>query len=244
MRRIRESEWTPDMYLRVHAVGEQIGVIFPPLDPQQKIPLDAILIPGGGVQKDGNVLPWVRARLDAARGLEHLARYVITLSRGTAHKPPVIVNGIPVHEADAGKKYLIEQGVTPEKIRAETESLDTLGNAFYSRTMHTDPLELRNLLIINSAALMILKTFHTFYWVFNLPPQNGYNLHILITPNVGLTQEALDARLSKEIGSRRRFAGLMNRIKTLSELGEYMLSDEYKTGAKTGKLGVKELESY
>ncbi len=38
-----------------------------------------------------------------------------------------------------------------ERIWAETASLDTIGNAYFARVIHTDPAGLRRLLVVNSA---------------------------------------------------------------------------------------------
>lgn len=244
MRRIRETEWSPDIYFRVHEAGEQIDEVFPLLDPKEETPLDAILIPGGGLQANGEVTPWVRERLEAARRLEDRARYLITLSKGTIYKAPVMIDGVPIHESVAGKRYLIASGVPEEKIIVETESLDTLGNAFYARTLYTDTRQLRRLLILTSGFHMVVRAFNIFYWVFNLPPENGYEIHKLSTPNVGFTAESLTARLRKELESTRHFMALEQKIKTLSQLADYMHSPEYKNGAQAQEQNLDVLRSY
>ena len=65
------------------------------------------------------------------------------------------------------------------RILAETCSYDTIGNAFFARTVHTDPRGLRRLLIVNSKFHMP-RTEAIFRWVFGAAPDCGYDLVIRI----------------------------------------------------------------
>lgn len=154
-------------------------------------PLDAIVIPGGGSQRDESCtsLPLsVRRRLDLGlqRWYEHIAAfpsapqpYLIVLSAGTVHRPNFINSaGWPISEATSGAQYLVEmsaqgkQPVPPEKILRENVSLDTIGNAFFTRVMHTDVLRLRRLHVITSA-FHFPRTKAIFEFVFAIPaPSN------------------------------------------------------------------------
>ena len=99
---------------------------------------DAIIIPGGGLS-EGRPLAWVTARLDAALLHAKDTRYFLVLSRGTTHKqPPLDANGFPVDESAASARYLIERGITPSRVLLESWSLDTIGNAAFSRLMHAE----------------------------------------------------------------------------------------------------------
>ena len=111
---------------------------------------DAIIIPGGGVRENGALPLWVTRRLDRAVEL-HSGEYIITLSAGTVHKTAILnESGFPVFESAAGANYLLKQGMKPEKILSETISYDTIGNAYFARIIHVDPMELRKLLVITS----------------------------------------------------------------------------------------------
>jgi uncharacterized SAM-binding protein YcdF (DUF218 family) len=111
---------------------------------------DAILIPGGGLQIDGSLPPWVCNRLDKAVEISS-TRFFITLSRGTFHKaPPRDKDGFPIDESLAGARYLIARGVPKDRVLFETTSFDTIGNALFSRLIHIEPLKLVRLLVITS----------------------------------------------------------------------------------------------
>eukprot|EP00039_Didymoeca_costata_P014211 m.227046 g.227046 ORF g.227046 m.227046 type:complete len:69 (+) comp15970_c0_seq4:88-294(+) len=49
---------------------------------------DAVIVPGGGLTKDGQPNSFVEARLDSAAQFKGKCKYFILLSRGTPHKPP------------------------------------------------------------------------------------------------------------------------------------------------------------
>ena len=51
--------------------------------------VDAVLVPGGGIDPAGRPTAWVRARLDRAMEIADGTR-IITLSAGTTHKPPPV----------------------------------------------------------------------------------------------------------------------------------------------------------
>ncbi len=153
---------------------------------------------------------------------------LLCLSAGTAHMPQLLsADGLPVWESTACAAYLAEHDPTidPRNIYVETTSYDTIGNAFYARTTHTDWNGWRTLLIITNEFHMD-RTRTIFDWIFSLPsrsslsspPQtkrtgrkgqrnndddNLYNLFYLQSPNVGLTEEAAVARKEREASSTR-----------------------------------------
>ena len=99
---------------------------------------DAVLIPGGGLTPSGELTPFVRARLD--RALAHSADFYIALSAGTTHLPPPLdARGYPIPESIPAAQYLHERGVPRGRILIETSSYETIGNAFFTRTIHADP---------------------------------------------------------------------------------------------------------
>lgn len=99
---------------------------------------DAVIIPGGGLSQN-QPLPWVSARLDAALRHAEETQFFLVLSRGTTHKPPPLdADGFPVDESMASARYLIDRGVAPSRVLIESWSLDTIGNAAFSRLMHCE----------------------------------------------------------------------------------------------------------
>ncbi|MGF1461249.1 MAG: hypothetical protein ACFBSG_19745, partial [Leptolyngbyaceae cyanobacterium] len=87
---------------------------------------DAVLIPGGGLQPSGGLVPWVQVRLDGAIALVPQPHFFIPLSAGTTHKPPPLDSlGFPILESVAAATYLQRQGIDSARILPETVSLDT-----------------------------------------------------------------------------------------------------------------------
>ena len=143
---------------------------------------DAIIVPGGGLKNDGSPHEWFRARLDRALEVQTGKEYIICLSGITPHKRPVLnERGFPVYESLAAAEYLMGRGVKPQRILMEYTSKDTIGNAYFARVIHTDPLCLKNLLVITSGFHMP-RVREVFDWVFGLRPRMvdyriEYNFH-------------------------------------------------------------------
>ena len=113
--------------------------------------VDAVLIPGGGLLPSGEVVPWVQARLERAIALTPPPTYFLPLSAGTTHKaPPLDAEGFPIWESVAAGRYLMARGIASYRILPETISLDTIGNAYFARIQHLEPLQLRRLHVITS----------------------------------------------------------------------------------------------
>jgi uncharacterized SAM-binding protein YcdF (DUF218 family) len=76
---------------------------------------------------------------------------VLCLSAGTAHVPQLVssVSGLPVWEATASSAYLLRHHNLTQ-VFVETTSYDTIGNAYYARTSHTEWNGWRTLLIVTS----------------------------------------------------------------------------------------------
>jgi uncharacterized SAM-binding protein YcdF (DUF218 family) len=184
---------------------------------------DAVLIPGGGLMPSGELTPFVRARLD--RALAHSADFYIALSAGTTHLPPPLdARGYPIPESIPAAQYLHERGVPRGRILIETSSYETIGNAFFTRTIHADPRDLRRLLIVNSRFHMP-RTEAIFRWVFGAAPARGYDLSFESTEDIGLSPEALEARAERE---RASLAGIHNAaasITTLSGIHQWLFTE-------------------
>mmetsp|Transcript_32696 Transcript_32696/g.103501 ORF Transcript_32696/g.103501 Transcript_32696/m.103501 type:complete len:250 (+) Transcript_32696:285-1034(+) len=95
---------------------------------------------------------------------------IVTTSAGTAHTPSVIDSeGFPVTEASASAQYLIRAGVDAKHIVQEAQAWDTIGNAWFTRVMHSDIRGWRRLLVVTSD-FHLNRTKAIFEWVFALPP--------------------------------------------------------------------------
>jgi len=190
---------------------------------------DAIIVPGGGVREGGIVPPWVKNRLD--RAIEfHQQDYIIALSAGTTHKPPLLdAAGFPIFEAVAGARYLVEHGVEPEKILCETTSYDTMGNAYFSRVIHVEPRLFKQLLIITSHFHMP-RTKAIFQWIYSLS-QAGmdspiYQLSFEAVPDVNddLDGTVIQARAEKEERGLERVFMLQEKIRTLEDFHRWLFT--------------------
>ena len=191
--------------------------------------LDAVIIPGGGVTAEGGLPLWTQARLDKA--LESDPRYFICLSAGTFHKPlPRDDRGITLFESVLAASYLAEKGVAPTRLLTETCSYDTLGNAYFARTIHTDPLSLSRLKVITSEFHMP-RTRAIFDFVFGLSDARQaqavlqYHLSFEASANAGLDSKVLQARTAREQQSLNGFQQRSAGVSTLAELHRWLFSD-------------------
>ncbi len=138
-------------------------------------------------------------RLDRALEIAHGA-HIITLSAGTTHKATQIdQSGSPVFESVAGARYLIRRGYPQELVLTETASYDTVGNAYFARTIHTDPKGFRKLTVVTSE-FHVQRAEAIFQWIFGLTPiETPYELSFVSVPDVGLTDETLERRREKRV---------------------------------------------
>lgn len=184
---------------------------------------DAVLIPGGGLTPIGELTPFVRARLD--RALAFSADFYIALSAGTTHLPPPLdLRGYPIFEAIPAAQYLHERAVPRDHILIEASSYDTIGNAFFTRTIHTDPRGLSRLLIVNSRFHMP-RTEAIFRWVFGATPGRGYDLSFESTEDIGLSPETLEARAERERASLAAVRRLASSLTTLSGIHQWLFTE-------------------
>jgi uncharacterized SAM-binding protein YcdF (DUF218 family) len=110
-----------------------------------------------------------RRKVEAAEGGASLRCQlpVLCLSAGTAHVPQLVsgATGLPVWESTASAAYLLKNhgdlflssssssegdGACGSRLFVETTSYDTIGNAYYARTAHTEWNGWRTLLVVTS----------------------------------------------------------------------------------------------
>jgi len=204
---------------------------------------DAVVIPSGGIDDEGNPREWVVTRLDAALEFDAVTKYYVCLSRATFHKPPCTADdGYPVDEATSSANYLIGKGVNSSRILLEGWSLDTIGNAYGARQLICEPMRLRRLLIITSEFHM-RRTRLLFDWIFSLPTVEGgvSNFHVryLSVPNNHLTEEEVSARVARE----ERSASVLveqriNMLRNLSQVARFVFLDHKAYMAKRPRNGT------
>jgi len=163
---------------------------------------DCIFIPGGGLKENGSLPEWTLARVDRALELQEQTRWIALLSGGTVHKaPPLDSSGNPFYESRAAAEYLVSRGVPAEKLLTEISSYDTIGNAYFSRLLFSEPLKLKKNLAISSN-FHIDRVRESFQWIYELTPlPQEYELEFENTPDLGLDPEALRSRGKKEAQS-------------------------------------------
>ncbi len=197
---------------------------------------DAVIIPGGGLdRRTGNPQPWVTARLDAALKLDKVTQFFIVLSRGTPHRAPPLDNaGFPVDESASSARYLIEKGVAPRRILLDTWSLDTIGNAFFTRAMIANPLQLRKLCVVTSAFHMP-RTRAIFAWVFSLDG-GTFATDFCVAPDVGLAGDELEARRDKERVSLKKLNSVtIPTVTSMQLLAQFLLTDHGAYNAESAR---------
>jgi uncharacterized SAM-binding protein YcdF (DUF218 family) len=203
-----------------------------PPDPPQAGGYHAIIIPAGGQHEDGPP-PHVLARLERAVAIYKMSAepkpFVITTAWGTPHKPcPHDAAGFERHEAADNARYLLSRGIPQTRLLEESVSLETIGNAYFTRLLHTDVRGLRRLAVVNNRFHMD-RTRHVFRHVFSLPPFEGqpdaaYELEFVEVDD-RLAKDVLEARLKKEAAAVPRFAPggeWQSATATLRELHEWI----------------------
>ena len=138
---------------------------------------EAILVCGGGQTQRGPP-PHVAARLELAKKMydsypADSKPKIIVSGRGTPHKPgPHDDRGFERPECEDNARWLVQRGVPDSDVLEESASLETIGNAYFARLMHTDVRGYRNLVIINSDWHMA-RTRDVYSFVFGLPHSLG-----------------------------------------------------------------------
>lgn len=136
--------------------------------------LDAVLILGGGVPSKLDEPPrYVQRRCDdgaavvrrhqnltddSTAGSRSRRRRstrstlpILCLSAGTKHLPQLLsADGLSIFESTSCAAYLDEKHSLTKNVYVETTSFDTIGNAFFARTSHTDINGWRHLLIVTN----------------------------------------------------------------------------------------------
>lgn len=201
----------------------------------------AIVVPGGGLTLEGKPLAWVRERLREAARLykERKAAgepcIIATLSGGTPHKPMPLdpQSHFQVYEAEGNARCLIRDfGVAPEDVFEENWSLDTIANAYMLRTVHTDVVGWRRMVIVNNAYHMP-RTRAIFDAMFALEPVCGkYELSYVEVSNDGVPHDTLEARQKREAKSLEGFRKTIAGIQTMSQMHSFLFRDHLAYASK------------
>ena len=173
--------------------------------------LQAIVVLAGGSQKTDDVytLPeYVKARLDKCYEIfsKNNKIKIILSSAGTPHRKPFInSNGYHVYECDSMARYLIEKYKAPyTNIYREYMSYDTIGNAYFSKTIFIDRMNITNFCVITSE-FHFNRSKTIFNHIFNNIENNKYNIEYIKTDNIGANSDDINKRKLKEEASIKQF---------------------------------------
>ena len=209
--------------------------------------VDCIFIPGGGLLPGGILPPWTMARLEHALSQKERTRWIAWLSGGTIHKPPLLnKDGFPIFESHAAANFLVSKGTNPHQILTEISSYDTIGNAYFSRLLFSDPLQFDRLLVITSEFHMP-RTQVAFEWIYGLTPLPvEYQLIFQTVSDRGLSPQAFKARTAREKKSLEKMRITQTDITTLNAFHTWLYSEHsaYNASPHPGSLTGDVLESY
>jgi vancomycin permeability regulator SanA len=198
---------------------------------------DAIIVLAGGTR---GLLPclWTKQRMDVAIELFSGKENIILVSGGTSHKLPYIYNGRPIYESEIMCRYLIEKGIPASRILRNSVSFDTVGNAFYSRVIHTDPAELYNLKIVTSE-FHLKRSIAIFSHIFSLKPNRCYSLDFIASDDHEIDSKTISERLNREKTSFENLSFL--HIETIKDMHKWVYS---KHEVYASNLNIKKAKGY
>ncbi len=115
----------------------------------------------------------------------------------------------------------MSRGVPSSDIFLESSSYDTIGNAYFSRVLHTAPAGWRSLLVVTSA-FHATRAEAIFRWVFAATPSDGYQLEFEAVPETGMPEADLVFRRARECERLQSLSALRAGIRTMAELHEFI----------------------
>lgn len=190
---------------------------------QGTLHFDAVVVLGGGPPvSERRPLQFVEIRCDAAKRIfevSELAPKVLCVSAGTAHSRQLMRDdGLPVWESTAAAAYLLDAGLPDRAVVVETASYDTIGNAYFTRTSHTDVAGWRRLCVVTSD-FHVARTKAIFDWIF---ADADYDITYVETPPLGLSPDAVAARRDREAKSIANVNRLAVAYPTLRDVHTYL----------------------
>ncbi|MGB0663670.1 MAG: YdcF family protein [Pontibacterium sp.] len=207
---------------------------------------DAVIVPGGGFGEYEGLPPWTIARLEAALTCGE-TRYYLLLSAGSPHKvSPLDTQGRSLYESKLAAEYLLARGVNASQLLYETSSLDTLGNAYFARTIHIEPLQLKRLHIITSE-FHLPRTQAMFELMFDPRwTDSQCQLSFQQTDNRGLSEQAVAARKQKEAQGLASFKAQAAEVSSFADIHQWLFTrhDAYRVGGSIAPLTTAALSSY
>lgn len=174
---------------------------------------------GGGLTRESAPSRKMEARLEEAVRLYRAGAYeaIIATSKGTYRDP----DSHPVTEAEVGERYLVAHGVPADAIKREDESMDTLGNAYFSRVRHLDPQRWYRPTIISNEFHIDLVEF-----LFRKVLSAAYDPTFVAVENAGISDTELRKWRSHQQVMRAFYAGVLGNVESgdLEPIREYLFS--------------------
>lgn len=145
-----------------------------------------IVVLGGGIDRDGNLPIWVHNRLEKTIQLfREKESWILLSGKGK--------DGYSLTEAEAMANYLMERNIPEDKILLECLSEDTVQNAYFSRTLHIDPMAVNRFTVVTSEFHM-KRSQHIFEWVFG----KGYHIEYAMATDQEIDDEVIRERKNIE----------------------------------------------
>ncbi|CAM9358843.1 unnamed protein product, partial [Ectocarpus fasciculatus] len=190
-----------------------------------------IVVPGGGLTAAGGLPAHSLERMNKAVELFHASEeaVVVTLSAGTTHKPnPTDADHFTHYESSVALKYLVDRGLPVQRVFEEKLSLDTIGNAYFLRTIHLDVKPTWNHLVVITNTWHMKRTQAIFEKVLSLPsaakPAGAYSSRFVAVPDA-LPADTLAARQEREAASLQSFLlNTQHQWSTLEELHTWLFT--------------------
>lgn len=166
-------------------------------------------------------------RVRKALEIRHKDQWFIVSTGFTVNKPPFLDRlKVPVNECDVAAKYLVESGVSREHILTEFTSKDTIGNAIFSRLLHTECLGITKLTVISSE-FHLARVKLIFDWVFSLSGLNDliYEINYIAAPDPKQSDGLREAILAKEEQSCLDLVALKERLTTFQAVHQWLFRE-------------------
>lgn len=211
----------------------------------------AVVVLGGGLRADGTVPTWVENRCAKAAQIylrekekimngkseKYTGIRIITTSLGTPYKPnPRDERGFMYREGSSSTLYLHKTlGVMLEDIYEEIYSLDTIGNAYFTRMLHLDPMPHVKDVVLVTNNWHMPRAKEIFQFVLTLTFHGGankvYNIQY-VDVDAGMEDEVLKARAEKELKSLQQWRGTAAKIVDVHTLHSFMFMEHMAYSSK------------
>lgn len=191
-------------------------------------PVKCVIILGGGITKTKELPEWSKQRCDEAityyfyNYKNYDIKFIVT-SGGTYHYPnPVDSNGFTIFECSLMAEYLVKKGICKMNIFREYTSYDTIGNAFFIKTIFTDIRKWYDLIIITSNFHMG-RSIEIFNFLFK-KLDSKYLIQFITTKDM-LNNSIIEDRIKRETNGKKKFIEDMKNINDLTQFHKWLFDN-------------------